>query len=210
MSPSRPFILRPVATTLLMLAILLSGLIALRSLPLAALPEDSGPSLIAATLPIAIAALIRTREGHEPVRPDPSLSTATPRWLDFLRADALSLHKATAAMLVASRRLDWFVRNAPEKITLPVLLMLAYGCFGIAAGRCSRRLPAMRVWLAVMGVTAGRPYARDHYRATRAFGPNGCIELEVVSTTGSNPTWQLGDSMPTGVPIGVVAGYAVR
>jgi alpha-beta hydrolase superfamily lysophospholipase len=56
---------------------------------------------------------------------DPSLFTATPRWLDFLRADALSLHRATAGMLVASRRLDWFVRNAPEKITLPALLMVA-------------------------------------------------------------------------------------
>jgi alpha-beta hydrolase superfamily lysophospholipase len=56
---------------------------------------------------------------------DPQLFTATPRWLDFLRADALSLHRASAAMLVTSRRLDWFVRNAPERITLPTLLMLA-------------------------------------------------------------------------------------
>src|SRR5256712_10092364 len=39
MSPSRPFILRPVATSLLMLAILLSGAIAFRFLPVAALPE---------------------------------------------------------------------------------------------------------------------------------------------------------------------------
>jgi multidrug efflux pump len=45
MSPSRPFILRPVATTLLMLAILLSGLIALRFLPLAALPEVDYPTI---------------------------------------------------------------------------------------------------------------------------------------------------------------------
>jgi alpha-beta hydrolase superfamily lysophospholipase len=56
---------------------------------------------------------------------DPELFTATPRWLQFLRTDALSLHRATAAMLVASARLDWFVRNAPEKITLPALLMQA-------------------------------------------------------------------------------------
>ncbi len=39
MNPSRPFILRPVATTLLMVAILLSGLIAYRFLPISALPE---------------------------------------------------------------------------------------------------------------------------------------------------------------------------
>src|SRR5262249_25423473 len=56
---------------------------------------------------------------------NPELFTATPRWLDFLRSDALSLHRATAAMLVASARLDWFVRNAPERITMPTLLMQA-------------------------------------------------------------------------------------
>ena len=36
MNPSRIFILRPVATTLLMVAILLSGLVAYRMLPLSA------------------------------------------------------------------------------------------------------------------------------------------------------------------------------
>jgi len=56
---------------------------------------------------------------------DPELFTATPRWLHFLRSDPLSLHRATAAMFVTSRRLDWFVRNAPEKISLPTLLMMA-------------------------------------------------------------------------------------
>src|SRR6202167_3463303 len=39
MSPSRPFILRPAATTLLMLAIMLSGLVAYRFLPLGALTD---------------------------------------------------------------------------------------------------------------------------------------------------------------------------
>ena len=38
MSPSRIFILRPVATTLLMVAIMLSGIVAFRFLPLSALP----------------------------------------------------------------------------------------------------------------------------------------------------------------------------
>ena len=37
--PSRLFILRPVATTLLMVAILLAGIIGYRFLPIAALPE---------------------------------------------------------------------------------------------------------------------------------------------------------------------------
>jgi multidrug efflux pump len=45
MSPSRPFILRPVATTLLMVAILLSGLVAYRQLPLSALPEVDYPTI---------------------------------------------------------------------------------------------------------------------------------------------------------------------
>jgi multidrug efflux pump len=45
MSPSRPFILRPVATTLLMIAIMLSGLVAYRFLPLAALPEVDYPTI---------------------------------------------------------------------------------------------------------------------------------------------------------------------
>jgi multidrug efflux pump len=49
MSPSRPFILRPVATTLLMVAILLSGIIAFRFLPLAALPEVDYPTIQVAT-----------------------------------------------------------------------------------------------------------------------------------------------------------------
>jgi multidrug efflux pump len=44
-SPSRPFILRPVATTLLMAAILLAGLAAFRFLPVAALPEVDYPTI---------------------------------------------------------------------------------------------------------------------------------------------------------------------
>ena len=39
MNPSRLFILRPVATSLFMVAILLAGLVAYRVLPLSALPE---------------------------------------------------------------------------------------------------------------------------------------------------------------------------
>src|SRR5882672_1558447 len=45
MSPSRPFVLRPVAPSLLMLAILLSGVIAFRFLPVAALPEVDYPTI---------------------------------------------------------------------------------------------------------------------------------------------------------------------
>jgi multidrug efflux pump len=44
-SPSRPFILRPVATSLLMAAILLAGIVAYRQLPVSALPEVDYPTI---------------------------------------------------------------------------------------------------------------------------------------------------------------------
>ena len=50
MSPSRPFILRPVATSLLMVAILLVGMVAYRFLPLSALPEVDYPTIQVTTL----------------------------------------------------------------------------------------------------------------------------------------------------------------
>ena len=43
MNPSRLFILRPVATSLLMVAILLAGIVAYRVLPLSALPRGRLP-----------------------------------------------------------------------------------------------------------------------------------------------------------------------
>jgi multidrug efflux pump len=45
MSPSRTFILRPVATTLLMAAILLAGCVAYTQLPISALPEVDYPTM---------------------------------------------------------------------------------------------------------------------------------------------------------------------
>jgi multidrug efflux pump len=45
MSPSRPFILRPVATSLLMAAILLVGIVAFIQLPISALPEVDYPTI---------------------------------------------------------------------------------------------------------------------------------------------------------------------
>jgi len=50
MSPSRLFILRPVATSLLMAAIMLVGLVAYRFLPLSALPEVDYPTIQVVTL----------------------------------------------------------------------------------------------------------------------------------------------------------------
>src|SRR5476649_2470634 len=50
MSPSQPFILRPVATTLLMIAIMLSGMLAFKFLPISALPEVDYPTIQVVTL----------------------------------------------------------------------------------------------------------------------------------------------------------------
>jgi multidrug efflux pump len=44
-SPSRPFILRPVATVLLMVAILLTGMVAYQQLPVSALPQVDYPTI---------------------------------------------------------------------------------------------------------------------------------------------------------------------
>src|SRR2546422_3778079 len=45
MSPSRQFTLRPVATSLLMLAIVLVGVVAYRQLPVSALPQVDYPTI---------------------------------------------------------------------------------------------------------------------------------------------------------------------
>ncbi len=50
MNPSRIFILRPVATSLLMVAILMAGLVAYRILPISALPEVDYPTIQVTTL----------------------------------------------------------------------------------------------------------------------------------------------------------------
>src|SRR5512136_3322852 len=50
MTPSRIFILRPVATTLLMVAIVLAGLVAYRLLPVSALPQVDYPTIRVLTL----------------------------------------------------------------------------------------------------------------------------------------------------------------
>jgi citrate synthase len=66
---------------------------------LAALLEDSAPAAIAATLPVALAALIRVRDGNEPLRPDATLSTA---------ADLLRMLKGAAVAANEIRALDTY------------------------------------------------------------------------------------------------------
>src|SRR5277367_2594043 len=61
MNPSRPFILRPIATSLLMAAVLLIGIIGFRQLPIAALPEVDYPTIQVQTFyPGASSAVVAT------------------------------------------------------------------------------------------------------------------------------------------------------
>jgi alpha-beta hydrolase superfamily lysophospholipase len=76
-------------------------------------------------LRIFLARLFRPRKLFPIPLNDPELFTATPRWLDFLRNDTLSLHQATARFLVESVRLDLYLRRVPKHVTIPCLLMLA-------------------------------------------------------------------------------------
>ena len=75
MSPSRPFILRPVATSLLMAAILLVGIVAYRQLPVSALPEVDYPTIEIVTLYPGAApgrhGLVGDRAARAPVRANP-------------------------------------------------------------------------------------------------------------------------------------------
>ena len=56
---------------------------------------------------------------------DPELFTASPRWREFIRADPLALHQATARFFMASVLLDRYLRKAPNHVGVPTLLMLA-------------------------------------------------------------------------------------
>ena len=74
MNISRPFILRPVATTLLMGALLLSGCVAYRLLPVSALPQVDYPTIHVLTSTPGASPDVMASVGHgaarAPVRPD--------------------------------------------------------------------------------------------------------------------------------------------
>ncbi len=73
MSPSRIFILRPVATTLLMAAVMLAGFVAYGQLPVSALPQVDYPTIQVLTFyPGAgpsVIGLVRDRSAGAAVRP---------------------------------------------------------------------------------------------------------------------------------------------
>jgi alpha-beta hydrolase superfamily lysophospholipase len=76
-------------------------------------------------LRVLVARLLRPRRLFYVPLDEPELFTATPRWLQFLRDDPLSLHRATARFLAESFRLDLYLRGTPRHVRVPVLLFLA-------------------------------------------------------------------------------------
>ncbi len=64
MNISRPFILRPVATTLLMAALLLSGALAYRLLPVSALPQVDYPTIRVTVLLANVATATGSTDRH--------------------------------------------------------------------------------------------------------------------------------------------------
>jgi citrate synthase len=72
---------------------------------IAALPEDAKPAEIAATLPVAVAALVRMRAGKAAVQPEVSLSTAA----DFLR-----MMRGAEAAAKETRALDTYFTTVCE------------------------------------------------------------------------------------------------
>jgi alpha-beta hydrolase superfamily lysophospholipase len=76
-------------------------------------------------LKILLARLFMPRRRFAIPLNDPELFTGTPRWQEFLRADPLRLHQATARLLIESVRLDGYLRFVPKYVHVPVLLLLA-------------------------------------------------------------------------------------
>src|SRR6202043_424895 len=70
MNPSRPFIRRPVATTLLMVAILLVGFVAYRQLPISALPQVDYPTIQVLTFYPGASPDVMTSSVTAPLPPD--------------------------------------------------------------------------------------------------------------------------------------------
>ena len=76
-------------------------------------------------LAIAAARCLWPRKYFDIPLNDVSLFTDNPPMRDYLAADPLRLHRATARLLVASALLDRMIARAPSALELPVTLILA-------------------------------------------------------------------------------------
>jgi citrate synthase len=103
---------------------------------LAALPDASTPSSIVATLPVAIAALLRAEQGLAPVAPDSALSTAE----DFLRMlgeDTVDARRVTALERYLTTVIDNGLGSSAfaarviisTRASLPCAILGAYAAF---------------------------------------------------------------------------------
>jgi alpha-beta hydrolase superfamily lysophospholipase len=89
-------------------------------------------------LAIVWSRLVRARRLFPIPLNDPELFTGNPRWLQFLREDPLTLHQATARLLIESARLDGYLRFCRGHVNVPVLLLLAENDRIIHNGRTRR------------------------------------------------------------------------
>lgn len=84
----------------------------------------------------ADAAGVRSKRVPIPLQ-DPALFTADPDWQNYITRDALTLREVTVGFLLANRRLDRLLLDAPEAIVAPTLMMLS-GQDRIIDNRASR------------------------------------------------------------------------
>lgn len=74
---------------------------------------------------IALASVVTPRRLYDIPLSDPALFTANAERQQYIAEDPLSLRQATARLLVHSVKLGWYLHDAPQHITVPVVLFLA-------------------------------------------------------------------------------------
>ena len=84
MNPSRPFIIRPVATSLLMVGLLLAGLVAYKELPVSALPEVDYPTIEVQTFYPGASPDVMASSITAPLRMTLSAMIRLPRRVSFI------------------------------------------------------------------------------------------------------------------------------
>src|ERR1700726_2628009 len=87
---------------------------------LAALPDDAEPTAILATLPVAIAVLVRAHAGKPPVAPDPSLATAADL-LHMIAGAPVAPQRAAALDTYLATVID----NGPGNSTFPARVVVS-------------------------------------------------------------------------------------
>ena len=125
--------------------------------------EFSWPQKLGVALSFAIGG--RTRF-HVPIEPD--MFTRTPHYLDYIRSDPLRLERVTARFLVASQRLDGWIRARVHALDCPVLLFLAENDRIIDNARTLALLEPLR---------EGQLHVREYAHATHSIQFDNTAEL---------------------------------